>query len=220
MTVTAQRILTELGNKAWSGFNADDMEFDSEDSQQAKAEVNSALRYLINLEDFPFRAKEQNLSAMQGIANYNTPIGQITSIYNKDNMNTLMFLGDGSKYDKEEIGEPTGYWIDYNNPKQKLRLYPIPDDNYNLSIVYNQFKPVKDNIGNTKFEFENADDFINLPDNLADFFMDCLVLKTMEQNNKDDQDENYQPIIKEFNERWRVFKKMSKPAKITTQIVW
>lgn len=220
MTVTAQRILTELGNKAWSGFNADDMVFDSEDADQAKAEVNSALRYLINLEDFPFRAKEQNLNAVSGLANYNAPVGQITSIYNKDNMNTLIFVGDSTQYNKEETGEPGYYWVDYNNPKEKLRLYPIPDDNYNLSMVYNQFKPVKDSKGNTKFEFENADDFLNLPDNLADFFMDCLVLKTMEQNNKDDQDENYQPIIKEFNERWRLFKRMARPVRVNPRVVW
>ncbi len=218
MTITAQRILTELGNKAWSGFNADDMVFESEDSQQAKAEVNSALRYIINLEDFPFRSKEQNLSTITGINEYNSPIGQITSIYNKDNMNTLIFAD--KKSEPEKSGEPIYYWADYNNPKQKLKLYPTPDNNYNLAIVYNQFKPVKDIKGNTKFEFENAEDFINLPDNLADFFMDCLVLKTMEQNNKDDQDENYQPIIKEFNERWNLFKKMAKPVKIQPRIVF
>jgi hypothetical protein len=36
MTITAQRLLAELGKRAWSGFNADDMEFDNEDSLQAQ----------------------------------------------------------------------------------------------------------------------------------------------------------------------------------------
>ncbi len=81
MTITAQRILTELGNRAWSGFNADDMQWDNVDSQQAKTELNFAVRYLINLQDFPFKAKEKLLSVMPNKANYSIPEGQITNIY-------------------------------------------------------------------------------------------------------------------------------------------
>ena len=53
MTITAQRLLTELGASAWSGFNADDMVYSSEDSLQARTELNKALRYLLNL-NLPF----------------------------------------------------------------------------------------------------------------------------------------------------------------------
>lgn len=220
MTITAQRLLTELGNKAWSGYNSDDMVWDSEDSLSAKAELNSALRYLINREDFPFRAKEQPIMAISGISNYNPPIGQIASIYNTDTRETLLFVGDGSKYDKTATGEPSAYWIDYNNPNSKIRLYPIPDKTYNFNIVYNQFKPVKDTDGTLKFEFTKEDDFINMPSTLEFLFMDCLVLMTMAQNNKDEQDENYRPTLNEFEERWRVFKKAAKPSKITARVVW
>ena len=55
--ITGQRLLDELGRKAWSGFNEDDMVWESDDSLTAKAELNSALRYIINLEDFPFKQK-------------------------------------------------------------------------------------------------------------------------------------------------------------------
>lgn len=220
MTITAQRLLTELGNKAWSGFNKDDMIWNSEDSEQARCELNGALRYLINLEDFPFRAKEQELRAIPNISNYNVPVGQITSIYNKDNLNSLVYFGDSTDFDKSAVGEPVNYWIDYNNPNEKLRLYPIPDKSYNLSVVYNQFMPVKKANGSTSFEFENADDFINMPANLEFLFMDCLILMTMAQNNKDEQDENYRPTLNEFNERWEVFKRAVNPAKIDTRIVW
>jgi hypothetical protein len=221
MTVTAQRILTELGYKAWSGFNADDMVFNSDDSLQARTELNGALRYLLNLEDFPFRAKEKQFAAMGGIAEYSLPVGQVASVYDIDTLNTLIFVGDSKNYDKEATGQPSHYWINYNNPKAKLRLYPIPDDTYNMSVIYNQFRPVKDaDDGSLKFEFTKGNDYINLPADLEFLFMDCLVLKTMEQNNKDQQDENYQPTINEFNERWRVFKNAAKPVKITPYIKW
>lgn len=221
MTVTAQTLLTELGQKAWSGFNADDMIFTSEDSLQARTELNGALRYLINLEDFPFRAKEKDLMLISGISNYSMPDGQITSIYDKNTLESLIFAGDSKDFDKTLKGTPSHYWVDYNNPKAKIRIYPIPDKTYNYSLVYNQFKPVKSAIdGTLQFEFTNENDYINLPANLEYLFMDCLVLMTMAQNNKDDQDENYQPILKEFEERWKLFKNAANPVKVEPQIIW
>lgn len=221
MTVTAQRILTELGHKAWSGFNADDMVFTSDDSIQARTELNGALRYLLNLEDFPFRAKTKDIIAMSGTAEYTTPAGLIASVYNADTLENLVFVGDSKSYNKEDIGTPTHYWITYKNPKSKLRLYPIPDADYNISIVYSQFMPIKDaDDGSLKFEFTKANDYLNLPANLEYLFMDCLVLKTIEQNNKDEQDENYKPTINEFNERWQLFKKLARPVKVNPRFVW
>ena len=220
MNITAQRCLTELGNKPWSGFNSDDMIFSSEDSIQVRTELNSALRYLINLKDFPFRSKEQDLMAMRNVQAYTMPEGQITTIYNADTRDTLTFISDESAYDKTAKGQPTGYWINHQNPTQEIRLYPIPDTKYNYKVIFNQYKPIMDNEGNTKFEFENEDDFINMPDNIAPLFMDCLTLRTMATNIKDDQDENYAPILKEFDEVWKVFTKACKPVNVENRMVW
>ena len=221
MAVTAQRLLDELGRRAWSGFNADDMEFSSEDSLQAKTELNAALRYLVNLRDFPFRAKEKNIETTKDSESYTMVEGQITSIYRTDTRETLTFIGDSTKYNKELTGEPTHYWIDYNNPKEKIRLYPIPDGVYSYNVVYNQYQPIIDqNSKDRKYEFENMDDYLNLPSNLEYLFMDCLVLRTIITNMKDEQDENYRPTINEFNEVWRVFVKACKPARVENRVVW
>lgn len=221
MAITAQRLLTNLGRRAWSGFNADDMVFESEDSLQAQAELNAALRYLINLKDFPFRGKEKTLETDKDLETYSMPEGQITNIYNADTLENLDFIGDNSIYDKTVTGKPTHFWINYNNPKQQIRFYPIPDGIYNYNVVFNQFKPIIDKDRKfTKFEFENALDTLNLPANLEYLFMDCLILRAMITNNKDEQDENYRPMINEFNEAWKVFLKNCKPAKITNRVVW
>lgn len=221
MAVTAQRLLTELGRRAWSGFNADDMVFESEDSLQAQAELNFALRYLINLVDFPFRSTEVNIETDKDSEYYAMPEGQIDEIYNANTLSVLEFIGDSSKYDKTLQGEPTGYWIEYTNPTQKIRLYPIPQKTYSYNIVYNQYKPIIDyKTKKKKFEFENAEDYINIPANLEYLFMDCVVLRTIITNMKDEQDENYRPTIDEFNEVWRMFLKMCKPKKVQTRVVW
>ena len=177
--ITAQRLLTELGASAWSGFNADDMVYSSEDSLQARTELNKALRYLLNLKDFPFRGKEKAIETTNGADVYTMIPGQITKIYDANTLSELEFIGDSTDYDKEAVGTPVGYWVEYNNPKVKIRLYPIPDGVYNYNIVYNQYQPVIDMNGKIKkYEFENASDYLNLPENLEYLFMDCLVMRT------------------------------------------
>ena len=219
--ITAQRILDELGTSAWSGFSADDMVYTSTDSKQALTELNRGLRYLINLKDFPFRRKEKAIETVNGAETYTMVEGQITSIYNADTLSELEFIGDSSKYDKDAVGAPVGYWVDYSNPKVKIRLYPIPDGVYNYNIVYNQFQPVKDKDGKiTKYEFESEADFLNIPDNLAYLFMDCLVMRVIITNMKDEQDENFRPAINEFNEYWRSFIKACNPKKQNKKVVW
>lgn len=229
MTITAQMLLTKLGNRAWSGFNKDDMIWDNdEDSAQAKAELNSALLYLINREDFPFKESEQTITTAKGMNGFRTPSGQIVKVYNKKTLEELYYIGDITAIDLTETGTPQGFYIDYKNPKSTLKLYPIPDDTYSIGIIFNHFEPVIDaEEGTLKFEFENADDYINIPFddegkryNLEYLFMDCLVLMTMAQNNKDEQDENYRPILNEFEERWKLFKKLANPVKVKARMVW
>lgn len=221
MTISGQDILTELGHSAWSGFNADDMVWDNEDSWQARTELNKGLRYLYNLKDFPFRGKEQNIETDKNNELYSMPDGQISSIYNADTFEELTFIGDNSEFNKDAMGEPTHYWIDYNNPTQRIRLYPIPDKTYNLNVVYNQFQPVIDfKTKKKKYKFENAQDYINMPNNIVDLFKDCLIMRVIITNMKDDQDENFQPAINEFNEMWRSFIRNCRPKRIENRFVW
>lgn len=213
MGITCQQLLTEMGNRAWSGFDKDDMKFGEEEAESALAELNVALRYLINLEDFPFRADEYELTSRIGRSDYSAPDGQISRVFNKETLKELSYIGNADGLDKTKTGTPTCWYISYIDNEQVINLYPTPDTREKYLVIYNTFKPVRDVDGYTlKYKFENADDVINLPDTIDYLFQDCLVLRTMVTNNKDEQDENYQPTINEFFEHWRVFKKCSKPA--------
>lgn len=219
--ITAQDLLTQLGHEAWSGFNADDMVFTSDDSVVARKLLNRAVLYLLQLKNFPFRNKSFSIETNSGNELYKMVDGQILKIYNTKNFKELEFVGDNTEYDKNLTGEPTHYWIEQNNPTQKIRLYPIPDKIYYYDIVYSGFQPILDKNGKTKkYKFENAEDYLNIPPNLEDVFADCLVLRTIITNNKDQEDENYVPTINEFNEHWRLFVKMAKPTKLVKKVVW
>lgn len=221
MSITCQRLLTELGNRAWSGFNKDDMVFGGDDAQTAQAELNSAIRYLVNLEDFPFKRYMRTLKTVPNQAKYSVPNGQIETIVSDDKQEVLTFLGDGATLDKEKVGKPEGYYITYSGNAPQLKLYPRPQEAKTYTITYSTYYPVID--GNTydlKMEFTNASDTMNLPENLEYLFMDCLVLRTMVTNNKDNQDENYPPTIDEFNEAWRVFKQKAVPVRKDVFVRW
>lgn len=218
MTITAQRLLTELGLRKWSGYSVDDLVYGQDEALQAQTELNVSLRYLLNLVDFPFKSAQKTIYTNVNEELYNMVDGQIDNIYLDGQ--PLEFIADYSSLNKELTGKPTSYWINYNNPKAKIQLYPIPDKNYNIEVVYGQFYPVIDQNGKTKkFEFESKDDFINLPSHLEFLFMDCLILRCMAVSNKDEQDENYRPTLQEFEETWRMFKRKAKPKRVEARIV-
>ena len=82
--------------------------------------------------------KEKAIETVNGAEVYTMVEGQITKIYDANTLSELEYIGDSTNYDKELVGTPVGYWVEYNNPKVKIRLYPIPDGvyNYNIPLFY------------------------------------------------------------------------------------
>ena len=220
MKITLQRLLDELGNRAWSGFNKDDMTFGSDDAATALAELNAAHRYLMALGDFSFVNLSEDFDTINNTAEYPNVDGQIIEILNLETMKPLKFL-DGNDCFKTQSGAPEFYKTKYVNPDSNIILYPVPDRVYNLRVTYSSNKFIMDNRGNLLDEFQNADDYFNMPENLGYLYMDCLVLRTIATNNKDSQDENYGPILNEFKEAWRNFLSKAEPCKINQRIsIW
>lgn len=218
MPITVQELLNELGNRAWSGFNKDDMVFGSDEAETALAELNAAHRYLMSLRDFPFKAITDEISTAKNISEYPMVDGQISEIVNLNNLSSLKEIENQNKLEPK-TGEPLYFSINYSNPDANIVFYPTPDKNYRFKIIYNTYKFILDNNGNQLNQFINADDYLNLPSYLEYLYKDCLVLRTMATNNKDEQDENYRPILNEFAETWKNFIKSANPTDIEQRIV-
>ena len=220
MKITVQRLLDELGNRAWSGFNKDDMIFGSDEAATALAELNAAHRYLMVLGNFSFENLSEDLYVIKNVTEYPNVDGQIQEIINLETHTTLK-VSDRRSFLENEVGTPEFYNVEYINPDSNIALYPVPDKNYSFKIIYSGYKFILDNRGNTLDEFRNVDDYLNMPENLGYLYMDCLVLRTMATNNKDEQDENYRPILNEFKEAWRNFLSKSEPCKVNQRIsIW
>lgn len=212
MKITVQRLLDELGNRAWSGFNKDDMIFGNEEAQTALAELNAAHRYLMALGDFSFENLSEEFIVTKNIAEYPNVEGQILEVINLETLKPLKIMED-SEYLKNEVGTPEFYRVEYVNPDSNIVFYPVPDRSYPIKIIYNTNKFILDSRGNMQDEFKNAEDYLNMPESLGYLYMDCLVMRTIATNNKDSQDENYGPILNEFKEAWRNFMNKAKPSK-------
>lgn len=220
MTITAQDIFKVMSHRAWSGFDNDEIDFNDEESLQAITELNTAVRYLVNLEDFIYKAREHKFRIQSNKNAYPVPQGQIQTVYNNENKEILTYIGSPLKYNLETKGKPHSFWIETNGNVQNIKFYPVPDNDYDLRAIYTQYKPVIDNQGFLKDEFTALDDVLNIPENLETLFMDCIVLRAMITNNKDDQDENYAPMKQEFIETWELFKKKASPANVQKRVVW
>lgn len=218
MTITVQDLLNDLGNRAWSGFNKDDMVFGTEESLTALAELNAAHRFLMSSRDFPFKKVAEEIITSNNFAEYPMVEGQITEIINKDTLQKLSQIQDWQTL-PEKSGEPDRFWINYSNPDANIVLYPTPDKVYNLKVIYNSYKFILDKKGNQLYKFTNEDDYLNMPSFLEELYADCLVLRTMATNNKDEQDENYRPILNEFTEAWRNFINAANPVDVEQRIV-
>ncbi len=218
MTITVQDLLDELGNRAWSGFNKDDMVFGTEEAFTALAELNAAHRYLMASRDFPFKVLSDEIITSSNISQYPMIEGQVTEIVNKKTLQKLSQIQDWNAL-PEAVGEPDSFWISFSNPDASIVLYPTPDKTYNFSVIYNTYKFILDKKGNQLYKFTNVDDYLNLPSYLEYLYADCLVLRTMATNNKDEQDENYRPILQEFAEAWRNFIHAANPVDMEQRIV-
>ena len=111
---------------------------------------------------------------------------------------------DGDLLDMSKTGRPELYWADFGDNGAVVHLWPAPDREYSFFYRYANNMKARDAAGNEKFNLEDLDDVVNIPDNPAieDLFMHCLYTKSMVYLIADETDENYQPYEREFREAW------------------
>ncbi len=218
--ITVQRLLEELGNKAWSGFNKDDMIYSNEDAKTAITELNCAHRYLLGLEEFPFKANTKTITTVAKQADYDAPDGQIRFIKRQKD-NVFLSLCEKPEELTEQSGTPNKFYFKYENPyTPKIVLHPTPTtDGDKYDVNYNTYKFILDKNGKELNEFNSADNLLNMPQHVEYLYMDALILRTIAQGNKDQTDENYQPTLNEFNEVWQNFLRNAQPVRKDTYIL-
>lgn len=196
-------IIKDVANLKWSTVVLE--ESFSEVEENVKLAVKQANSYIFGLEDFPFRIKKGGILTKENA--FNAPKGNVVEMWVENSGRYLQKLTahDGDLLDGSKTGQPTHFWVDFGDKGAVVHLYPTPDKEYNILYRYSTNYKALDMDGVEKFNLEDVTDVVNLPDDptIEDFYMHCLYTKSMVYLIADDQDENYQPYQREFEEAYR-----------------
>lgn len=207
-----QQALTLAATKAWSGFSVDNTTFGTADCATMQAEFNSSILYNTNREDFPFQTSSMTFNTVAGQRAYELSVGVVKNVYVQGQTGYLTLIPENPFLDDVQ-GIPTEFYLKYIGNSLYIYLNVIPDGVYQINVDYNITDFVLDVDTTTKQTFTKATDTLNIPEHLQELFWQCIILRAMQTANKDSTDENYAPIISEYNEFWNTFVRKSKPIK-------
>lgn len=169
---------------------------------------------LTNREDFPFNEYTKNIQLGKNVGSYSVPDGRITQIkinngsgvYKLKHNTDIDLLGDAS-------GMPEYYAVDYN--PNKIKFYPVPDNNYNASIDYISTKNVELADGTLSYTIETGSK-LRMPEQFQHLYFDALEYYVLYEYMRKASNPRFEPTYKIFKEKWSAFLRGSKPVESET----
>ncbi|DAB04745.1 TPA: hypothetical protein CPT89_01050 [Candidatus Gastranaerophilales bacterium HUM_11] len=222
MTITFLNLYNEITGQAWSMFDSevDDKE---EFETSVTTSIQKALSALWCSYKFAFRYKKYKFKTKKGVSEYSRPNGNIvqktirgSKVYGiKYNKN---FLGYEPDYEvlEEKEGEPERFFIQYD----KICLYPVPDDAYDIEVKYIAFDAACNEDGETKANLEDETDYINIDEQYEDLFKMALMPLTMTYLIASESDENYSQYKEQYEKAYKNLIDFCKGAEIDKRIGW
>lgn len=170
---------------------------------------------LTNREDFPFNKYTKTIQTAKGQGAYSLPegrvlkvkIGQGNSVYELSYDDDISLLGDSN-------GMPDRFSVSYN--PTKLRLYPIPDKAYNVSIDYNSTKNVV-LTDNTYSYTISVGSTLRMPEQFQHLYFDALEYYVLATNMRKQSNPRWQPTLEIFRQKWQTFLRGCKTVESETR---
>lgn len=205
-------IIRDVSNLRWSIVDPDPTSF-AEVQKAVKLAVAQANSYIWSLADFPFKTKKDVVNLSRGTNALLAPKGNITEVWLDGSSSYLEEVSprDADFLSSAEEGTPNCFWLEFGDNGAEIRLYPKPAKECTLFIRYITDYKARAQDGSLKFNLEDMDDVLNLPEDrtVEDLYLHCLNTKAMEYLIADTTDENYQPYQKEFHEAYRALLKLT-----------
>ena len=215
-------IIKDVSNLRWSIVDPEPTSF-AEVQKAVKLAIEQAHSYIWSLSDFPFRIKKDVKQLEKNISAVMAPKGNVIEAWIAGSGGYLQEVDhrEADFFSLEESGTPKCFWIEFGEKGAEIHLYPKPDKAYNLCVRYSDNYKAKSAQGELKFNLEEVDDVLNLPDDktVEDLYLKCLYTKAMEYLIADTTDENYQPYQKEFLEAYHNLRRLT-GVKIEPRLVF
>lgn len=222
MTLTLINLYNECASQPWSMFDSGAESIEDFESAM-KISINKAVSYLWNQQPWSFRIQKRNIKTKINQASYNLPDGNlIRKTINgvqrygiKYNKTYLEYAFDCDLLD-ELKGEPEKFYIEAD----KLYIYPVPDDIYQINLSYLLLPYGLNKDEEEIFELVNEDDYINIPEKYEALFKNCVISLAMMYAIADESDENYSGYKQQYDDSLNVLLKYCKNSVIDRFIVW
>ena len=189
---------------------------DPEDMQDTTSEEFISMRRvqqgchseLSNREDFPFNKYTKTIQLSKNQNAYSLPEGRVLEVkINVGNsVNKLLYAQDIDLLGNS-TGTPNLYSVSYN--PTKLKLFPVPDKSYNLSVEYNSTKNVILTNGDYSYTIETGST-LRMPEQFQHLYFDALEYYVLATNMRKQSNPRWQPTLEIFRQRWNTFLRGSK----------
>lgn len=189
---------------------------DPEDMQDTTSEEFISMRRvqqgchseLSNREDFPFNKYTKTIQLSKNQNAYSLPEGRVLEVKINigNSVNKLLYAQDIDLLGTS-TGTPDVYSVSYN--PTKLKLFPVPDKSYNLSVEYNSTKNVILTNGDYSYTIETGST-LRMPEQFQHLYFDALEYYVLATNMRKQSNPRWQPTLEIFRQRWSTFLRGSK----------
>lgn len=165
--------------------------------------LNRAIRVLWNSKEWNFRREVKKSVLFTGKSTISMSNYIIAQNGIKIDGIPLIYDNDIPFYDTKN-GKPEKYYI---NNRDKIILYPAPDNRYDMTIETFNMLPIAAADGTYKNSITLENDTLNVTERLEGLFIDCLSYFCNEILNGDITDEEYQEHTLRYSEVYKLLEK-------------
>ncbi len=209
MTIKFLDLYNEVAEQAWSMYDSDVTTKDEFESA-LKSSIQKALSELWNSYKFPFRLKTYKIKTRKNKNDYNMPDGKIfKQVVNQREVYPVKYGKTYLKYidnyeeldiDAEKGGEPTGFYI----KGDRLYIYPMPDNVYNISVDYYTYVVGLNEEDEDIYTLQEEKDYIDIPEKYEIFFKNALKTLSLAYSIADVSDENYEQYMIQYERAYKL----------------
>lgn len=222
MTITLLDLYNEVASQPWSMFDNDAKSVDDFDDSLLSA-INKSLVEIWCSYPFDFRLDTKILFIQPCVHKYSLPVGiikqkeTVKGIQYKVKLNNryLEFIEDYQCLEPK-MGRPTGFFIDDN----KICFYPMPDKVYRIKVDYYTLAVGCDANDNPIYKLQNVDDYIDIPKQYEQLFINALISKVMMYALVDISDDNYTGYNIQYEKAYKALIRSMGIRKKTRKIAW
>ena len=222
MTITLLNLYNEIASQPWSMFDNDAKTVDDFDTSLLSA-INKSLVELWCSYPFEFRLKTKTFFIQPCLEKYSLPLGTIKQKETSKGIQysvklsgrLLEFLEDYKDLEVE-VGRPTGFFVEEN----KIGFYPVPDKVYRVNVDYYTLAVGYDSNDNPVYRLDKADDYIDIPEQYSQLFINALISKVMMYALVDISDDNYAGYNIQYEKAYKALIKSLGIRKKMRKINW